>query len=757
MYSALLGRPPSALLLHIVLSFHAFPACPCHRDGAAFIMFYSTTVLTKRGPLAKVWLAAHVSNKLTKAMALSTNISNAVKRIIEPDAPMALRLTSQLLLGVVRIFSRKTKYLLVDSSDALARLKIAYTPASANDLPNAHANPAAITLADNASPARRRRGGGDGGGVGASASASLDGMAMPDMDFPEARSTPGAAPKYLADAKDITIDEYSGGAGIDAFGRDMDLDLLPVEDIERDRLALGYDDMDEEPLMFTPSQQRVSAPSTPLKSSENGGSIEAMRDAAVPGAAGNTPRLNFGDLDGAADDDDDENKLAEGSALEKEAALSIGEHTPRDSLGGGGGLDLSMGPEESPGGGLPFGLPDDNDLLLAADEGNQAESKVGEEEKDDDEPQEGDKKTENNEIYEALGAPKAGGKRRLSKRKRRAPGVLWDEETELSATFIRGCLQDTSDIVRPAKRARPVRGSHRTITARDILSRPIFSVHAPELEDIVDMCFNMRDALKEPGSPITGTNSRKRRRGPTADEDEDEGDEDDGRGEEKIEKESAEENEELTVKDGTVDGEILPLSPVIPVGEEDAEKDDLRLSMSEPRFSFGGASPDAESMPRMSLAQDETPLPVCDEQPLPLPDADPENLPGVASQDLPQDGVLSFAKVARTLVVVKDADAEADGELGDARMTNRALKMRDLLAQRVDTESGSVPFSAALDKESGVTRRIAARSFYELLNLCSKRVIALEQDGAYGPISVTPVQPAFDYVASPGDTDSITQ
>lgn len=714
-------------------------------------MFYSTTVLTKRGPLAKVWLAAHVSNKLTKAMALSTNISNAVKRIIEPDAPMALRLTSQLLLGVVRIFSRKTKYLLADSSDALARLKIAYTPASVNDLADVHANPAAITLADigNASPARRRRGG---GGGGASTSASLDGMAMPDMDFPEARSTPGAAPRYLADAKDITIDEYSGGAGIDAFGRDMDLDLLPVDDIERDRLALGYDDIDEEPLMFTPSQQRVSAPSTPLKSSENGGSIEAMRDAAVPGAAGNTPRLNFGDLDGATDEDDGGNKVAEGSALEKEAALSIGEQTPRDSLGGGGGLDLPIGPEDSPGVVLPFGLPDDNDLVLAASEGKQAETKVGEEETDDDEPQEGDKKTEITEGEERLGAPKAGGKGRLSGRKRRAPGILWDEETELSATFIRGCLQDTSDIVRPAKRTRAVRGSRGAITARDILSRPVFSVHAPELRDIVDMCFNMRDALKEPGSPITGTDSRKRRRGPTADEDNDEGDKEEGKGEEFFGKESAEDNEELAAKDGSGDGDILPLSPVIHVGEKDAEKDDLRLSMSEPRFSFGGASPDAESIPRMSLAQDEAPLPIADEQPLP-PDADPENLPGIASQDLPQDGVLSFAKVARTLVVVKDADADADGELGDARMTNRALKMRDLLAQHVDAESGSVPFSAALEKESGVTRRIAARSFYELLNLCSKRVIALEQDGAYGPISVTPVQPAFDYVAPSGNTE----
>lgn len=41
---------------------------------------------------------------------------------------MALRLSGQLLLGVVRIYSRKARYLLDDCNDALVRIKMAFRP-----------------------------------------------------------------------------------------------------------------------------------------------------------------------------------------------------------------------------------------------------------------------------------------------------------------------------------------------------------------------------------------------------------------------------------------------------------------------------------------------------------------------------------------------------------------------------------------------------------------------------------------------------
>ncbi len=91
-------------------------------------MFYSDTLLAKTGPLARVWLASNLERKLTKQNVLTSNLENNVRDIIgEGQAPMALRLSSQLLLGVVKIYSRKAKYLLDDCNEALNKIKIVCT------------------------------------------------------------------------------------------------------------------------------------------------------------------------------------------------------------------------------------------------------------------------------------------------------------------------------------------------------------------------------------------------------------------------------------------------------------------------------------------------------------------------------------------------------------------------------------------------------------------------------------------------------
>ncbi|CAD6888368.1 unnamed protein product [Tilletia controversa] len=90
-------------------------------------MFYSDVILTKRGPLARVWLAAHWERKLSKAQFLQTDIEKSVDAIMgQGTVPMALRLSGQLLLGVARIYSRKTKYLLDDCNEALLKIKMAF-------------------------------------------------------------------------------------------------------------------------------------------------------------------------------------------------------------------------------------------------------------------------------------------------------------------------------------------------------------------------------------------------------------------------------------------------------------------------------------------------------------------------------------------------------------------------------------------------------------------------------------------------------
>jgi cohesin complex subunit SCC1 len=39
--------------------------------------FYSEAILSRRGPLAKVWLAAHMERKLSKTQTLQTDIEQA--------------------------------------------------------------------------------------------------------------------------------------------------------------------------------------------------------------------------------------------------------------------------------------------------------------------------------------------------------------------------------------------------------------------------------------------------------------------------------------------------------------------------------------------------------------------------------------------------------------------------------------------------------------------------------------------------------
>lgn len=131
-------------------------------------MFYSQFILAKKGPLGKIWLAAHYEKKLTKMQIFQTDITKSVGKntamkkscgfyedftlpplleglsalisvayfclstfvffqtdsIINPSVPLALRVSGHLLLGVVRIYAKKTKYLMDDCSQALTKIKM---------------------------------------------------------------------------------------------------------------------------------------------------------------------------------------------------------------------------------------------------------------------------------------------------------------------------------------------------------------------------------------------------------------------------------------------------------------------------------------------------------------------------------------------------------------------------------------------------------------------------------------------------------
>ncbi|KAF8391764.1 hypothetical protein HHK36_021998 [Tetracentron sinense] len=91
-------------------------------------------ILAKKGPLGTIWIAAHLERKLRKNQVADTDIGVSVDSILFPEVPIALRLSSHLLLGVVRIYSRKVNYLFHDCSEALLKVKQAFR-STAVDLP----------------------------------------------------------------------------------------------------------------------------------------------------------------------------------------------------------------------------------------------------------------------------------------------------------------------------------------------------------------------------------------------------------------------------------------------------------------------------------------------------------------------------------------------------------------------------------------------------------------------------------------------
>ncbi|PRQ54495.1 putative rad21/Rec8-like protein [Rosa chinensis] len=89
-------------------------------------MFYSHTILARKGPLGTVWCAAHLQHRLKKSHYAATDIPSTVDRIMFPEVPIALRMSGHLLLGVVRIYSKKVEYLHQDCNVVLNGLKKAF-------------------------------------------------------------------------------------------------------------------------------------------------------------------------------------------------------------------------------------------------------------------------------------------------------------------------------------------------------------------------------------------------------------------------------------------------------------------------------------------------------------------------------------------------------------------------------------------------------------------------------------------------------
>ncbi|OMO69797.1 hypothetical protein CCACVL1_19259 [Corchorus capsularis] len=171
-------------------------------------MFYSQTFLARKGPLGTVWCAAHLQHRLKKSHYTATDIPSTVDRIMCPEVPIALRMSGHLLLGVVRIYSKKVDYLFHDCNIVLVGLKKVFAPIQVNLPEDARQAPTqAITLPD---------------------TFDLDAMELDDETCNE-----GASDNHLSNQEDITLRDQIP-IGTDpyvaiTFDEDITMDASPPD------------------------------------------------------------------------------------------------------------------------------------------------------------------------------------------------------------------------------------------------------------------------------------------------------------------------------------------------------------------------------------------------------------------------------------------------------------------------------------------------------------------------------------------------
>ncbi|KAK5662894.1 hypothetical protein OQA88_6305 [Cercophora sp. LCS_1] len=103
-------------------------------------MFYSHEILTdQRHGVATVWLASTIglrsnARRITRKAIQEVNVRKACETIIQPGAPIALRLQGSLLFGVSRVYERQCEYVLADAEKIRAHLNAFHTASKRENL-----------------------------------------------------------------------------------------------------------------------------------------------------------------------------------------------------------------------------------------------------------------------------------------------------------------------------------------------------------------------------------------------------------------------------------------------------------------------------------------------------------------------------------------------------------------------------------------------------------------------------------------------
>ncbi|KAI1311204.1 Rec8 like protein-domain-containing protein [Xylaria venustula] len=103
-------------------------------------MFYSHEILTSRQyGVATIWLVATTSNasstrRVTRKAIQEVDVQRACGKILEPGAPIALRLQGNLLYGVSRVHNQQCTYLVADAKKIQDQMRFYFNTFSGNQL-----------------------------------------------------------------------------------------------------------------------------------------------------------------------------------------------------------------------------------------------------------------------------------------------------------------------------------------------------------------------------------------------------------------------------------------------------------------------------------------------------------------------------------------------------------------------------------------------------------------------------------------------
>jgi len=693
-----------------------------------------------------------------------------VDSIVNPSVPLALRVSGHLLLGVVRIYSRKVKYLMHDCTEALVKIKLAFRPGVV-DLPEdqIEAAPGAINLANFNE-----------------FDMQLD-MAMPFAldQLPAADSWMAAASQTMARRQDITLmdSEMGDASGFSLRGAskrsDRNRTLLANDSQaspEEEEAELGEDWAETE---FDPRDEGAEFPGgdedqDPPPYDEE--SIEYARaaDSSTPGAdvLGRGARgLSLS----AAESDKEKNSR-------RSSVLGLSKDDAGLTLGDDYGNDLEPLPDEE--------QDEEDGPVMDLDDGEGAVNDLGLSLGEDSGLDLGNSRSTRSQVGRASGAsfhmsenmsedgrdaalaeeaedgskPAAKGRRavKTGKGKARKRRLVVDEVIEISRTEMRENLKDTSDIVRMAI---PPRERPQTAASS---SRPVPSLHermhapstrglAPEILEMFS--WTMRDdplpfRLRK-GYTHAGPVNKKARTGDAADKSADK---------------SAEPNSSLAAAgvrspaEASADGREEEGSE--PDEVEAARNADEPGALPEDDFNFH----DDEELPyeqeeeeggEAAAAQEEKDgfAPLADE-----PDeAAPADLNGSSLADVSGGSFLADAGRFELGAVndfqaeendmdetksdagssysasLADGDEDRDGNI--AHWHPHTKKVMTMLESQFKTnEDEAVSYndiSGVSGKAPKVGRRTAAGVFFELLQLKTWDFVEVAQDGAYGDITVT--------------------